>query len=129
MSESKPQWTPGPWEPWGLHRSPRITTSYTLPERQNCCKAIADTCLWDGMPDAEKEANAHLIASAPDIYEALRPLAAVRLDHDTVSAIADTIIVTTGDGELALYIANLLTDGAEDARRVSAKARGEEAPE
>ena len=41
----------------------------------NGTKQIADVCSWDGeVSESEYEANANLIAAAPDLYEALEAI-------------------------------------------------------
>jgi len=57
------QYTKGEWKKYGQHI--HINTSNTSDE-------IA-TVLWpDWMPESEARANAHLIAAAPKMYEALK---------------------------------------------------------
>ena len=58
--------TPGPWEVTGPHTCTVITTN---PGTYRPCMTIANVSgYWDG----EAQANAHLIAAAPAMYEALR---------------------------------------------------------
>lgn len=76
---TEPKWTPGPWRV-GLYDAGDCswhsgTPSIEAPEDLDC--AIVH---WDGFAqqywrsargDAEIHANAHLIAAAPELYEAL----------------------------------------------------------
>lgn len=65
---SEPNWTPGPWE---YHDSTGIITGDD-----------GSTLICDGLKSSlpEVRANAHLIASAPAMYDALA-LVADRLDY------------------------------------------------
>lgn len=93
MAESK--WTPGPWH-W--------TKDIVIGE-YNLAPGILLTALTDGTPwgDEIDRANAHLIATAPDLYDALKAL----LDR--------YIIMGCGEGPEALA-----------AKFALAKARGEQ---
>ena len=63
---STPKHTPGPWEVTGPHSREVITAN---PGTYKPCMTIAKVGgYWDG----EAQANAHLIAAAPAMYEALR---------------------------------------------------------
>ena len=58
------RWTPGPWFVRGFHIWQELHRDKTSRGR------IADaTLVWRG--SEETDANAHLIAAAPDLYEAL----------------------------------------------------------
>lgn len=73
-SDRKPTWTPGPWTaiPEVMHptagrvagRSPRVIAS-------NVPIAKVERIGYTKGRNPEAEANAHLIASAPSLYEAL----------------------------------------------------------
>lgn len=64
----KPKWTPGPWEAydraigWEIHAAGREIN--------------------DGHRDTFREADAHLIAAAPDLYEALHRIVSTMNDDD-----------------------------------------------
>ena len=92
MSE---KWTPGPWAVNG----DKIETTYGTLRRR---VAIID----DGAGVESPEANAHLIAAAPDLYAALKEL------YDVLYAAIDGDRVWTMDMQQA-------------ARDALAKARGE----
>ena len=57
--------TPGPWA--ALMQDPP-----TIADRRGC--RVATSCALPGQSAEEQEANAHLIAAAPDLLEALRLL-------------------------------------------------------
>lgn len=102
-------WTPGPWVAGAGHDDP---TSVSHGRRH----VASSGGFQDGKPGtrAENVANAHLIAAAPDMAEALEPFVATGWDidapewrdHDTVS-----VILTIGE--------------LRAARAALAKARGE----
>lgn len=60
-----PNWTPGPWRV-GTHHQILSTGG------DNRCAGIVSYNSWMGIEEAE--ANAHLIAAAPDMYAALEQL-------------------------------------------------------
>lgn len=63
MSE-KPQWTPGPWFVDPVFRSEWIDGADG--------KTVADCRAFSFRTIEENRANAHLIAAAPEMYEALK---------------------------------------------------------
>ena len=65
MAETK-NWTPGPWAIDGWHTSAVIAK---LPDESYVRVADCDT---PSFPNLDWKANAHLIAAAPAMYEALR---------------------------------------------------------
>ena len=73
--------TPGPWEVTGPHSREVITTN---PGTYKPCMTIAKVGgYWDG----EAQANAHLIAAAPAMYEALQTL----VEYLSAQVPADTL--------------------------------------
>ncbi len=91
--ESK--FTPGPWEmkevPTQCGRAFRIGRGAMLePGPKGCCIIYDDY----GAGANEHKANAHLIASAPDLYEALK---AILSNHETVGAGASIFQCTTAE--------------------------------
>lgn len=119
---SEPRWTPGPWV--AIARDSRhlgfsVDQWIETQDGEALAEVLLNSTPFSVVP------NANLIAAAPDLYEALRPLAEVRLRPETVEEIEEAVIMATGNGELATHLCNLLTGGADEARRVSAKARGE----
>jgi hypothetical protein len=78
--------TPGPWH-HGVGNS-RLVWSGTKIES----KVVAD-CTSDVYPvnDLEQEANARLIAAAPDMLAALRALVAQILDYERVNNLAPNL--------------------------------------
>lgn len=60
------KWTPGPWVADGFFVSSNSGGAVG--------HDIVSACGTVGRPDSETEANAQLIASAPDLYEALDDL-------------------------------------------------------
>lgn len=88
------EWTPGPWE---------AVNERDVDTADGKCIAIM------GVGVDEFEANAHLIAAAPDLYEAL-----------------EKILRECGDEMSDGYLANFVhSDKASVARAALAKARGE----
>jgi hypothetical protein len=95
---SKPKWTPGPW--------PVVRED------------LRGGCYWCGVvipgleegfalhADDNGEANAHLIAAAPDLYDALHKIiegsVTVAASPDTVSAIEDLMELFRTIGQPAL---------------------------
>lgn len=64
------QHTPGPWRTDGFHgRMEKITPQ----EDRGVCVAVMP--IWEAEYEAEKNANARLIAAAPEMLEALKALA------------------------------------------------------
>lgn len=60
-NSTKPAFTPGPWERFDDEIVARHTDQH-----------VADVPLEDGVCPTEWQANLHLIAAAPELYEALR---------------------------------------------------------
>lgn len=93
MSESKQQWTPGPWtySRWDEHETrfyiaQQEGAPYT-PDYSDVATLVAETC--SGERIARQEANAKLIAAAPELVEvaieARAALVAYLDDHPHVS--------------------------------------------
>lgn len=69
MSDTK--WTPGPWE---VRRKERFNDHvyHVFGDGMHVNACIANTAYWlDSDSFSESRANAHLIAAAPELYEAL----------------------------------------------------------
>ena len=105
--------TPGPWEyrelkdGWGIF--PASVSRKSWSDDQVICGGEGDyDLLWLKEPD---EANARLIAAAPELYEALETFANARVD-----AVTGMIILGNVGGPAAVNIA----------KRALAKARGPE---
>ena len=80
--KNAPKHTPGPW----IGEDYFVFASNTL--------RIADCdCDDQDMPESEIEANTHLIAAAPAMYEALKRL------HDAVSEMVESGQLIVGDTE------------------------------
>lgn len=71
MSDTK--FTPGPWSivDRGQHEENERDEWKALMADDG--RHVAHVCLWGG-PDAQADANAHLLAAAPDLYAALRTM-------------------------------------------------------
>jgi hypothetical protein len=97
--------TPGPWEARRLisNNGEPYATSYFAHIDIGVCM------VWAPTGNIEQEANAHLIAAAPDMYEALAQAAEILRD------VAKTSGLTHSDAESC----------ADTAESVLAKARGE----
>ena len=66
---SKPKWTPGEWIAWVIDREFGL-----LRIRDSNANVIATLSLDENRPAEETKANAHLIAAAPELVEALEYL-------------------------------------------------------
>jgi hypothetical protein len=67
------KWTPGPWVVTGVeYDDVRIETLHPMPEASHAYgdQTIIGSSEWTYLEDA----NAHLIAAAPDLYDALEGL-------------------------------------------------------
>lgn len=90
------KWTPGPWVAGPRYRS-IISDNPTGYEDEDSIEAygghlVCESVKWD--------ANAHLIAAAPDLYEALEDLAkqtAVYMDDETVQVVASALRKARGE--------------------------------
>lgn len=72
---SEHNWTPGPWVIDPEISTAEVCTIYGVPEDertnyQGWAHVRGELGHWDASPD-EEMANAHLIAAAPELYEAL----------------------------------------------------------
>lgn len=87
MNERK--WTKGPWEiiPRGSkHLAPCI-----LRKAETCGAYVAEVRTYP--PDPEADANARLIAAAPDLYEALEEA------NNVIRSLAVAYLMTIPDGD------------------------------
>lgn len=113
-----PLHTPGPW----LNRGPfRFITARTPLGGI----VIADVVKTDQRPDAEADANAQLIAAAPDLIEALEALLAL-IDPEgigTFDGVRDIAALRPTNGEMVFKGSFL--ERAVNARAAIAKARGQ----
>ena len=90
------KWTPGPWVAGPRYRS-IISDNPTGYEDQDSIEAygghlVCESVKWD--------ANAHLIAAAPDLYEALEDLAAdmiVHMDDLTIAVVHNALAKARGE--------------------------------
>lgn len=102
---SAPSFTPGPW------KAHTIKTDYGLPYTPVSAKTLLARVYSEAFGDHEEsEANARLIAAAPDLLEALE-------SYVTTMAIA-------GGGDKALFMA-AIRDADNKARAAIKKATGE----
>lgn len=70
MSANEPKWTPGPWtNSDGLVNGIETRAGFGPSNRTSL--DIFDAAEWPLSLDQEAQANAHLIAAAPELYEAL----------------------------------------------------------
>lgn len=99
--------TPGPWRTY----RPSEPREGWLIERSGRC--IAETFTMD--TPSEEEANAVLIAAAPDLLAALEPFANLAVYSDAIQEMAMTFRPVERAGLLAAF---------DTARKVSAKAKG-----
>jgi hypothetical protein len=105
MGETKP--TPGPW-----HATPSPKGGHNIYDAENNVPAIART--YRIADDETVEANAHLIASAPDLLLALR----------CAERLLDDFVLFAGTPGAPLGIADLAI-GRDDLRAAIAKAQGD----
>jgi hypothetical protein len=70
------QHTPGPWDvKTVLDEVDQLERQViAVPIPHSARKHIAQICTWGGNPDLEAQANARLIAAAPELLEALKNL-------------------------------------------------------
>lgn len=112
------EWTPGPWKCFVSHDTGVM--------RVNPVKGglVVAECSTRNPFDAEQEANARLIAAAPDLAEALEAFASVRIERATANSEATN---PHPDGHIIFGVDNwYLTVGmVRKARAALAKARGE----
>lgn len=79
--------TPGPWQSYEtVHGAIAITTSEADPDELNPGKIVArcglETCAGGWAHDETDEANARLIAAAPDLLEACKAVVAYEANPD-----------------------------------------------
>lgn len=92
--------TPGPWKVDEHHDGEIEIVGVNMPRHQRfgvigewALAKVGDDCMWDN-PNAEARdrANAHLIAAAPDLYEALGDvLALARVKWGNLDADANAV--------------------------------------
>ena len=134
---TKPQWTMGPWrmsrierppigrqangEPWPTDANGNVFWGYSISGSAETGAAILPTLAVVHNFPSQIDANAHLIAAAPDMAEALAPFADI-LGEEAVDLPDDTpVVVKYGATEV-------FTLKIRDFRRsvaALAKARGE----
>ncbi len=66
--------TPGPWEAHFHDPFDPAKPFYTIRDRRNCYVALVDQLDAATYQDGQQEANARLIAAAPEMYEVLREI-------------------------------------------------------
>ena len=64
--------TKGPWTLLELSHPGRVYQDYAVNGQPDGCYLVATVSNWNGAD--QNKANAHLIAAAPDLYEALEEL-------------------------------------------------------
>ena len=102
------RWTPGPWIAYPnqdenlFYIAQQDGAPYT-PGYSDVCGLSCHT--WDGERFTVQQANAHLVAAAPELYEAL-----------------DMLMESTGPGDAA----HLLAEERANIMALLAKARGEQ---
>lgn len=88
ISMSKFEGTPGPWQEWQPDGAPHTTR---IVAQDNTI--VAELNEWRTPWVGQAAANAQLIASAPELLDALTRLAAWAVSTQTRAAIADTVDV------------------------------------
>ena len=84
------KWTPGPWRA-------SATREVFSPSKRTVCRAHLD-----GERCTEALANAHLIAAAPDMYEALERLAGMKPGRANAATAQDLYLTVRAIAESAL---------------------------
>ncbi|WP_206208253.1 hypothetical protein [Xanthomonas oryzae] len=108
-------WTPGPWR---LMLTAAAAGLHYRAQRPRCCvvcTARRSTDTWAGISDTQALTNAHLVAAAPDLYEALETLI------QKGASFRETVVETRGVRGMDEHDAAL-----SKAENALAKARGEE---
>ena len=84
--------TPGPWEPHGGVIGGRNSLLVCKPDatKSRGCRSVAEAETI-GIPRLQAEANARLIAAAPDLLAASKALLSCRWMVETVSAEVDAL--------------------------------------
>lgn len=82
------KFTKGPWELFLTGDERCIYIGLDLFGSSN---KVVTTVDCDDLPEAEAQANAHLIAAAPDLYEALDRLVGEIKDYHVSSSVLDAI--------------------------------------
>ena len=100
-----PNTTPGPWT---YDQTVCITGSEHLPCVVDAYGLVVAECQDDGHSEIECEANAHLIAAAPELYEALE------------------VMVTFAERVIALHKLTDTNGICAGSRAILARARGEQ---
>ena len=80
---SAPQFTPGPWELYDALLRPGFSANRILEIQDVTGAAVVAWSGFDGVSQSKRErkANAHLIAAAPELYEALEELVSFLRAH------------------------------------------------
>lgn len=89
------KWTPGPWK-IGLHYMSIVADGKTGHDDPESVKAYNGHLVCESV----NPTNAHLIAAAPDLYEALEELAekmAANMDDETVRVVASALRKARGE--------------------------------
>lgn len=116
------KFTPGPWAIDPATRPAEVCTIYGLPESETDGQGFAYVRGALGYWEAEEEenmANAHLIAAAPELYEAL-----VEAEKDLVAAQVNARRAAAHDPAWA-GVSEAIQPSVDRARAARARARGE----
>ncbi len=97
--------TEGPWGVWAQPDGDRLMVTDNRYARHIAYMAGQD-----------EEANASLVAAAPTMYDALKPLADTKIRVETLNELHSRIIEVSGNGPFADWIYELLSTHADAAR-------------
>ncbi|WP_257834576.1 hypothetical protein [Burkholderia glumae] len=133
MSESKQQWTPGPWSlttvPTSIGSCHKIGPFPSAGDRRETCACVYADGIRIGIDEkipaaVELFANAKLIAAAPELVEALQ--VAMRAASDTLFVLRDILRNDGGADPRLENLADALDKATDIGYAALAKATGEQ---